>query len=142
MNKLILPAAAALALSFGAASAQDVETHTTTVQSSPEDGSQTTTTTTERSDAYGNYRKTVTSTQRFSAGAFEAPAGYTYERYSVGEHVPHVLVASPDLVLSDYATYRLDEPPRGLEWIRVGNDALLVDRSTGEVIQSDYDLFE
>ena len=141
MNKFIIPAAAVLALSFGAASAQ-TETHTTTVQSAPDEGTQTTTTTTERSDAYGNYRKTVTATRRYEAGTFEAPAGYTYTRYSVGERVPHVLITTPNLVLGDYSTYRLDEPPQGLKWIRVGNDALLIDRSTGEVIQTDYDLFE
>jgi Ni/Co efflux regulator RcnB len=139
MNKLILPAAAAFALSLGAAAAQ-TESQTTTVQSSPD--SQTTTTTTERNGAYGTYRKTVTSTKRYDVGTFVAPSGYTYSRYSIGERVPQVLITTPNLVLGDYSTYRLDEPPEGLEWIRVGNDALLVSRSTGEVIQTDYDLFE
>ena len=141
MNKLILPAAvAAFALSLGAASAQTETQSTTTVQSSPD--TQTTTTTTERNDGYGTYRKTVTSTRRYDAGTFVAPSGYTYTRYSIGERVPQVLITSPKLVLDDYSTYRLDSPPEGLEWIRVGNDALLISRSTGEVIQTDYDLFE
>ena len=108
MNKLILPAAAAFALSLGAAAAQ-TETQTT---------------------------------KHYDAGTFVAPAGYTYTRYSIGERVPHVLIATPNLVLGDYSTYRLDSPPEGLVWIRVGNDALLVSRSTGEVIQTDYDLFD
>jgi Ni/Co efflux regulator RcnB len=143
MKKLIIPAAA-LALSLGTigASAQTTETHSTTVQTSPEDGTQTTTTTTERNDGYGTYRKTVTATQRYDAGAFQAPAGYTYSRYTVGDHVPAVLLQSNNLMLSDYANYRLDAPPEGLKWIRVGNDALLIDRSNGEVIQTDYSLFE
>jgi Ni/Co efflux regulator RcnB len=140
MYKLILPAAAAFVLSLGAAAAQTETQQTTTVQSSPD--TQTTTTTTERNDGYGTYRKTVTSTRRYDAGTFVAPSGYTYTRYSIGERVPQVLIGSPKLVLDDYSTYRLDSPPEGLEWIRVGNDALLISRATGEVIQTDYDLFE
>ena len=75
------------------------------------------------------------------AGRFEAPAGYTYARYSIGERVPSVIISSDGLVLNDYANYQLTPPPRGLKWVRVGNDALLIDRSTGEVIQTDYGLF-
>ena len=144
MSKLIVPAAAALALSLGtlSASAQSYESKSTTVQTSPEDGTQTTTTTTQRDGEYGTYRKTVTATHRYDAGAFRAPAGYTYTRYSVGERVPSVLITSDGLVLSDYANYQLDEPPHGLKWIRVGNDALLINPRNGEVIQTDYNLFE
>src|SRR5215469_6943487 len=109
MNKLILPAAvAAFALSLGSASAQTETQSTTTVQSSPD--TQTTTTTTERNDGYGTYRKTVTSTKRYDVGTFVAPSGYTYSRYSIGERVPHVLISTPNLVLGDYSSYRLDSP--------------------------------
>ncbi len=141
MKRFIIPAAV-VALSFGAASAQTYQSQSTTVQSSPDQGTQTTTTTTERSDAYGTYRKTVTATHRYDAGAFAAPSGYTYTRYALGDHVPAVLLSSNNLMLSDYANFQLDAPPDGLEWIRVGNDALLVDRTNGEVIQTDYNLFE
>ena len=143
MKRLIVPAAL-FALSFGAmtASAQTYQSQSTTVQSSPDQGTQTTTTTTERSDAYGTYRKTVTATHRYDAGAFMAPSGYTYTRYALGDHVPAVLLSSNNLMLSDYANFQLDPPPDGLEWIRVGDDALLVDRANGEVIQTDYNLFE
>ena len=142
MNRLIIPAAAALVLSLGAASAQTYESHTTTTQTSPEDGTQTTTSTTERNDGFATYRKTVTATHHYSDGTFEAPAGYTYTRYRIGDRVPDVILSSDGLVLTDYANYQLVAPPRGLEWIRVGNDALLVNRATGEVIQTDYTLFQ
>lgn len=142
MNKFAFSTAAAIVMSLGAihASAQSYQSQTTTVQSSP-DG-QTSTTTTESRDAYGSYRKTVTATHRYDDGAFAAPAGYTYSRYAVGDHVPAVLLNANNLTLSEYADFQLDAPPRGLEWIRVGDDALLVDRTTGEVIQTDYNLFE
>jgi Ni/Co efflux regulator RcnB len=143
MNRFIIPAAAlALAMGSMTASAQTYQSKTTTTQSSPVDGTQTTTTTTERNDQYGSYRKTVTATKRYDAGAFAAPDGYTYTRYSLGERVPSIVLSSKNLTLSDYSNYQLDTPPEGLVWIRVGSDALLVNRSTGEVIQTDYNLFE
>jgi Ni/Co efflux regulator RcnB len=142
MRNLIVPAAAALLLSLGAASAQTYESHTTTTTTSPDDGTQTTTKTTERNDGYATYRKTVTATHHFNDGAFAAPAGYTYTRYKIGDRVDHVLLSSNGLVLTDYSNYQLVAPPRDLEWIRVGNDALLVNRSTGEVIQTNYSLFQ
>ena len=142
MKRLIIPAAAALVLSLGAASAQTYESHTTTTQTSPEDGTQTTTSTTERNDGFATYRKTGTATRHYNDGTFEAPAGYTYTRYRIGDRVPDVLLSSDGLVLTDYSNYRLVAPPRGLEWIRVGNDALLVNRANGEVIQTDYSLFD
>ncbi|HTW35019.1 MAG TPA: RcnB family protein [Rhizomicrobium sp.] len=142
MKSLIVPAAAALVLSIGTASAQTYESHTTTTQTSPESGTQTTTSTTERDDGYATFRKTVTATHHYDDGTFAAPAGYTYTRYNVGDHVPGVLLSSDGLMLTDYANYQLVAPPRGLEWIRVGNDALLVNRANGEVIQTDYGLFE
>ena len=46
------------------------------------------------------------------------------------------------LVLTGYNNYALQAPPHGLTWIRVGSDALLVDRKTGEVVETDYGLFK
>jgi Ni/Co efflux regulator RcnB len=142
MKKLIVPAAAIFALSLGVSvvSAQPYQSQSTTVRTSPDTGTQTTTTTSESKDAYGTYRKTVTSTKRYDAGAFAAPRGYTYSRFAVGDHVPSVLLNS-NLTLADYGSYQLDAPPPGLVWIRDGQDALLVDQSNGEVVQADYDLF-
>jgi Ni/Co efflux regulator RcnB len=33
-------------------------------------------------------------------------------------------------------------PWDGYEWVRYGDDALLIDTDTGEVIRTEYDLFE
>ena len=46
-----------------------------------------------------------------------------------------------DYWISDFALYGLMEPWPGYEWIRVGDDALLVDIETGEVIRVEYGLF-
>lgn len=139
MKTLMLSvAAAALCLGASAATAQDQTTTTTTVNSP---SATTTTRTTEGTDAWGNYRKTVTSTKRYHATAFEAPTGFIYRRYSVGQHVPDALL-SDSVVLNNYQDYALVSPPEGLTWVRDGQDALLVDMRTGEVIQADYDLFD
>jgi Ni/Co efflux regulator RcnB len=142
MNKFMLSAAAiALCLGTASAYAQEDQTTTTTSVQNP-DGSTDVTqkTTTTSTDGFATYRKTVTSKHRYNAAAFVAPSGYTYRRFSVGEHVPSLLL-SDSVVLSDYQNYALETPPSGLTWIRDGQDALLVDMRTGEVIQADYDVF-
>lgn len=140
MKTLMISAAAiALCLGASAANAQEDQTTTTTTVQTPTDT--TTTKTTEGTDVYGNYRKTVTSTKRFNAAAFVAPSGFTYHRFSVGQHVPDALM-SDSVVLNNYREYALVEPPSGLTWVRDGQDALLIDTRTGEVIQADYDLFD
>jgi Ni/Co efflux regulator RcnB len=140
MRNLMI-SAAALALCFGAsaACAQDQQTTTTTVNTPT---ATTTTRTTEGTDQWGNYRKTVTSTKRYHAAAWEAPSGFEYQRFHVGQHVPDALLNDQALVLGNYQDYALITPPEGLTWIRDGRDALLIDPDTGEVIQADYDLFD
>lgn len=142
MKTLMLSAAAvALMLGASAAYAQSEQTTTTTTVNNPDGSTDVTNkTTTTSTDGYATYRKTVTSKRRYNAAAFVAPSGYTYRRFSVGEHVPSLLL-SDSVVLNDYQNYALETPPSGLTWIRDGQDALLVDMRTGEVIQADYDVF-
>lgn len=142
MKTLMLSAAAvALMLGASAAHAQSEQTTTTTTVNNPDGSTDVTNkTTTTSTDGYATYRKTVTSKRRYDAAAFVAPSGYTYRRFSVGEHVPSLLL-SDSVVLNDYQNYALETPPSGLTWIRDGQDALLVDMRTGEVIQADYDVF-
>jgi Ni/Co efflux regulator RcnB len=142
MKTLMISAAAvALCLGASAANAQSENTTTTTTVQQPNGDSQTTkeTTTTDAS-GYTQYRKTVTSKKRYDAAAFVAPSGFTYRRFSVGEHVPNALLGD-SVVLNNYSTYALEAPPSGLTWIRDGQDALLIDVRTGEVVQADYDVF-
>lgn len=42
---------------------------------------------------------------------------------------------TPNYYLTDYWRYGLSTPPIGMEWVRVGRDALLVDIFTGRVYQ-------
>ncbi len=143
MNKYIVPAAAlAVCLGSSGAFAQDDTDKTTTTVSSPSGDTQTTTSTTKSSDGYAQYRRTITTTRHYNVGAFVGPTGYTYTRYDLGARVPPELRSDDSLVLTGYSTYDLKAPPSGLSWVRVGDDALLVDRNTGEVVETDYDLFK
>jgi Ni/Co efflux regulator RcnB len=139
-NLMISAAAVALCLGASVANAQTEQQTTTTVQAPNGDSQTTKETTTTDAAGYTKYRKTVTSKKHYDAAAFVAPSGFTYRRFSVGEHVPNALLGD-SVVLSDYANYALDSPPSGLTWIRDGQDALLIDVRTGEVIQADYDVF-
>lgn len=140
MNKLMMSAAAlAVCLGSSAAFAQDTD-HSTSVSTSQDGTTQTKTDTMKTNDGYKQYRRTVTSTKHYNAGAYMAPSGYTYSRYDVGQRVPSVLLGV-NLELGNYSNYALAAPPDGLTWIRVGNDALLIDEGTGEIVQADYGLF-
>lgn len=140
-NLMISAAAIALCLGAASANAQDEQTTTTTTVQQPNGDSKTTQETTSTDAAgYTQYRKTVTSKKHYDAAAFVAPSGFTYRRFSVGEHVPSALMGD-SVVLNDYQNYALESPPSGLTWIRDGKDALLIDVRTGEVIQADYDVF-
>ena len=138
MNKLMISAAVlTVCLGAPAAFAQDTTQSTTTVQTP---NGEKTTTTTESNDGYAQYRKTVTSTKHYNAGVYVGPSGYSYSRYSVGMRAPSMFLGG-HYEVAHYSTYGLETPPDGLTWIRVGDDALLIDGNTGEVVQADYGLF-
>ncbi len=139
-NKLMI-SVAVLALGLGAtgALAQDSEQKTTTTVATPAGTSQTTTTTGTDSDGYTKYRRSVTVTKHYHEAAFVPPTGYTYTRYDLGQRVPTTLITTPYEL--KYSAYDLQAPPEGLTWVRVGNDALLVSRRDGEVVQTEYGIF-
>jgi Ni/Co efflux regulator RcnB len=70
--------------------------------------------------------------------AYVAPRGYRYNRVSVGYHLAPAFWGRPYWV--DYGYYRLPAPPRGMRYIRYGNDVLLVSMRSGRVIAV-YDNF-
>lgn len=63
-------------------------------------------------------------------GAYAGWAGHGWRR---GEYLPSYFFL-PNYYITDWWSYGLWEPDYGLEWIRVGRDALLIDLSTGEVV--------
>lgn len=139
MSKLLM-SAAALALCVGSSAAFAQAETTTTRETTTTPTTQTTTRTETSDDGFTQYRKTVTSTKHYNAGAFVAPSGYSYQKFAVGDRVSPLLMHG-NVALTDFQTYQLVAPPSGAMWIRDGNDALLVDTNTGEVIQAQYGIF-
>jgi Ni/Co efflux regulator RcnB len=88
----------------------------------------------------GHFHAAFRAPHRFHARAWVAPRGFHYRRFSVGERIPGILLAA-DFFLDDYAAYGLEYPGTEYVWVRDGDDAVLVDRYTGDVIEVEYDVF-
>jgi Ni/Co efflux regulator RcnB len=85
-------------------------------------------------------RLNVQASRQFHNGDYRQPAGYQARHWSYGERLPHAYYAR-DYWLMDYLAFGLFAPPDGLVWVRVGNDALLIDEISGDVVQVDYGVF-
>ena len=71
---------------------------------------------------------------RYRAGPYRAPYGYYVRSWGFGDFLPRPWFAE-SYWLGDFIDYGLPYPPPGFEWVRVGPDALMVDRYTGRVVQ-------
>ena len=89
---------------------------------------------------FRGYHQTFNASRRYRAPYYRRPAGWYDHRWSFGEFLPSAFWAR-DYWLSDYSIYDLPPPPYGAVWVRVGNDALLVDEDSGEVISVEYGVF-
>jgi Ni/Co efflux regulator RcnB len=85
-------------------------------------------------------RRNVVSTQRFRAGAYRAPPGFVYRRWSFGQSLPAAYWGR-SYWLTNFIAYGLFAPPSGLVWVRYGPDALLINQVTGEIVQVRYSVF-
>jgi hypothetical protein len=93
-----------------------------------------------RPPAVAALRRNLQAPRRVQAGAYRPPQGYVARHWSYGGRLPGAYYAR-DYWLTDYWIYGLFAPPDGLVWVRVGDDALLIDEYTGEIIQVDYGVF-
>jgi Ni/Co efflux regulator RcnB len=85
-------------------------------------------------------QRNVQASNRYHAAAYQPPAGYADRQWRYGQRLPASYYAS-NYWIADYVMYALFAPPPGLIWVRVGNDALLVDQNTGDVVQVQYGVF-
>ena len=97
--------------------------------------------TTNRNFDRRSFQRNVTATRQFHISHYSRPHGWYAHRWVYGEILP-ALFWSQQYWISDYYDYGLPDPPPGFIWVRDGDDALLVDQNTGEVLQADYDLFD
>ncbi len=78
---------------------------------------------------------------RVHLSPFVYPSGWGYRRWAVGAVLPAVFLA-PAYYYGDWATLGLDPPMPGFQWVRYGPDLLLVNVTTGEVVETIPDAFE
>lgn len=90
---------------------------------------------------WNNYHRSFRAPHRYRAPQpYHRPPGFTYRRWSYGQFLPSIFWGR-DYWLDDWNDFGLMNPPPGTIWVRYGDDALLIDRYTGEVIQVEYDIF-
>lgn len=87
------------------------------------------------------FQRNVTAPRHFHVGAYMRPHGWYSHHWTYGEILPALFWAQT-YWLTDFYDYGLDAPPPGFVWVRDGDDALLVDMSTGEILQVDYGVFD
>lgn len=87
------------------------------------------------------FRANINAPRHFHIRAYVKPPGWYSHRWVFGERLPRAFFA-PEFVITDYAAYDLMAPWDGYEWVRYGDDALLIDVDTGEVIRVEYGLFD
>jgi Ni/Co efflux regulator RcnB len=85
------------------------------------------------------YQPSYRAPQRFRASPYRAPQGFYFRSWSYGDRLPFGWY-TPSYYLS-WGAYGLPIPPVGCEWVRVGQDAVLIDVWSGEVLSVYHGLF-
>jgi Ni/Co efflux regulator RcnB len=88
----------------------------------------------------GAYQHNFQAARSYRIGPYHRPAGWSAHRWGYGEILPRAYWAAP-YVIADYWLFALEVPPAGYEWVRDGNDALLIDTNSGEILQVEYGAF-
>jgi Ni/Co efflux regulator RcnB len=87
-----------------------------------------------------SYQRNGWASRKFRGGYYRKPSGWYYRRWGYGQILPFAFFAR-DYWLNDYYAYDLPVPPYGYEWVRYGDDAILVDTRTGMILQVQYGVF-
>jgi Ni/Co efflux regulator RcnB len=94
----------------------------------------------ERRPSINSLRHNLQASRQYHNGNYNAPQGYQARHWSYGDRLPRGYY-NRNYWLTDYLMFGLFAPPDGLIWVRVGDDALLVDEISGDVVQVDYGVF-
>lgn len=87
-----------------------------------------------------SYQRNFNAHRKFRGGYYNKPRGWYYRRWSYGQVLPFAFFAS-NYWLNDYYAFDLPVPPYGYEWVRYGNDAILVNTRSGQILQVQYGVF-
>jgi Ni/Co efflux regulator RcnB len=77
---------------------------------------------------------------RVHLAPFVYPPGFAYRRWVIGAALPAVFLASA-YYYSGWAALGLPPPQPGFQWVRYGPDLLLVNVTTGQVVDTVYGAF-
>ena len=77
---------------------------------------------------------------RMHVSPFVYPAGWGYRRWVVGAILPPLFLV-PAYYYADWAALGLAPPQPGFQWVRYGPDLLLVNVTTGAVVDVVYGAF-
>jgi Ni/Co efflux regulator RcnB len=89
---------------------------------------------------HGAYQHNFRAARTFHVGPYNRPPGWVAHSWAYGQILPRAYFA-PQYILADYWLFALEVPPAGYEWVRDGDDALLVDTDSGEILQVEYGVF-
>jgi Ni/Co efflux regulator RcnB len=87
------------------------------------------------------YQRNFTAPRHYHIGSYHRPHGWYSHHWVFGDILP-ALFWTQQYWISDYYDYGLADPPDGYVWVRDGDDALLVDSDSGEILQVEYDVFD
>jgi Ni/Co efflux regulator RcnB len=82
----------------------------------------------------GRFPPVMQARDRFHAGYYRAPYGYYSRAWGFGDFLPRPWFVH-DYWLDNFLDFGLPYPPPGYTWVRVGPDALMIDRFTGRIVQ-------
>jgi Ni/Co efflux regulator RcnB len=88
----------------------------------------------------GAYQHNYQAARSYHIGPYRRPPGWSAHRWGYGEILPRAYWA-PQYLIGDYWLFGLEVPPVNYEWVRDGNDALLIDTNTGAILQVEYGVF-
>jgi len=74
------------------------------------------------------------------AAPFAYPAGWGYRRWGIGMALPALFLV-PAYYYGEWAALGLAPPEPGFQWVRYGPDLLLVNVTTGQVVDVVYGAF-
>lgn len=86
------------------------------------------------------YQHNYQAARNFKIGPYHPPAGWTARRWAFGQVLPRAYWVS-QYILADYWLFGLEVPPVGYEWVRDGDDAILVSTVSGQILQVEYGVF-
>ena len=89
---------------------------------------------------FQRYHHEYRAERRYHVDHYSRPHGWYPYQWVLGGILPH-LFWSQNYWIIDYWLYGLPIPPYDCVWVRYENDALLIDRRSGEVIEVIYDIF-